>query len=172
MAKNNQYIFVNFEGEIIGTQSKGRGRPRTGADEKEPGKFYVTVDKLPDGAIPAMGKTVKVETHKAPQMPITPVVEISEEEEQSARRKRGFQVTADHKWTVKYLIEALFPQTIREDGNLTILEHCCVVAKEVPFPIEFNMLSPRIDLNRDTGTIMIFNMDGTPRNEIIEALEI
>ena len=43
MAKNI-YIFVDSNGNELRREPKGRGRPRKGAVEKEPGKFYVIID--------------------------------------------------------------------------------------------------------------------------------
>ena len=54
-----EYIFVDGDGNELYRKIKGKGRPITGADEREPGKFYVVVE--PDSPFLPGNEIVKID---------------------------------------------------------------------------------------------------------------
>ena len=158
-APKPEYIYLDKDGKELRREPKGRGRSKKGAEEREPGKWYVV-----EGYIPP---TPKYQSF-APKKDVESEVEELEEKVEVGGRKfkhSPIQLTAEE------MISCCMPvgKIITDNGITTI--NCPFIKGVCGLPgICFNSVFHRVVIDRNEKTIAFLVLPGKTETVFTNAL--
>lgn len=157
--KGNEYIWVDVDGKELRREPKGRGRPRKGSVEREPGKFYIVE-----------GEIKKTKPQEPSSVSLPKDNEDNEEVEESLvdgfgqpviKRKKTRTKVSKEKMTIEAFAANCKPISWRcEDDYLYILDRVIIVGHKMEYPdIMFNSVFVKIVLNDRDKSITLYITD-------------
>jgi hypothetical protein len=171
---SSEYVFVDKEGNVLARKPKGRGRPLTGALEKEPGKWFVIGfpkepiivknHTSPATTTPKEASTLAPETSTEEKPPTIPLEEDKPSLEEKTEHEveiRPIYKDVDKPISVEDFRKCCFP--IREpsrQGDKTIfsgvymLGHCGLEG------IAYNNVYHEITIDETAKTITFLSLPG------------
>jgi len=160
----NEYIIIDAAGKELRREPKGRGRPRKGAEEREPGKFYVVETDVVQA--PKKGKDKD-------EIPSTPIESIDVKTEPTRRKLR--EIKAQEITTSQRILDSLLPgKRSNEDGKIILSGGNVFVNSGSGLPLErggFNMVFSKIVIDIPNSTVLLYSLDlETPKYIITEVL--
>jgi len=184
------YIYVNKDGKELRRETKGRGRTRTGAEERGDGNWFIRIDPDDEASFLAESPAaVEPESHDEPddetlaqpgddqgdEQGDAQEDDQSDEQDSSGEskpvKKRVKRVKAERTATLEAIIASCnHLGTTEEDDRVTINWPMIKTATPALVELETDAVFQSIVVDRNTCSVTIYNPGGSPRFVIENAL--